>query len=176
MDNFREEIVVRKKGKFFTSLMYVFVWISIVMFGLMAMLFLSGIMGMDFSGTNIIGLLVTGGIAFFLYFYKDNLRTEYEYAFTNGEIDFAKVLGNKRRKQLLVLRLREVEAGGYADTENYAKYDAMRDVKRIEYYLNGNERLYFLYFVREGKRQILLFEPSETLIDLMCQYSKVLEK
>ncbi|MDR3085170.1 MAG: hypothetical protein LBU47_02535 [Christensenellaceae bacterium] len=175
MDHFREEIVARKSGKGLILLFRIVTWFFIVTFALIAMLYLSQVMAMNFDLSTILPLLVFGGLTWFLYVYKDNLRTEYEYAFTNGEIDFAKVLGNKRRKALLALRLREVEAGGYVDSPNFDKYLQMAGVKRLDFYLNGKERLYYLYFTREGRRQLLVFEPSETLVKMMGEYSKAVE-
>ena len=90
-------------------------------------------------------------------------------------MDFAMVLGNARRKQLLSLRIREMEAGGWADGPTFEKYDSMKDVKRLDYFLNSKSRLYYLYFVRDGKRTLLLMEPSQEMVNMMAQYSKVLE-
>ena len=115
-------------------------------------------------------------IAFLLYRYKDNFRTEYEYTFTNGEMDVAKVLGNSRRKQLTTVRMREMEAGGWADTDAFDRYLSMKDVKHLDYFLNGKSRLYYLFFIRDGKKTLLLIEPSQEMVNMMAQYSKVLEK
>ena len=175
MDNYREEIVVRKSGKFLYTLAYIVVWVLIVIFGFFALMDLSVLMGLNFEVASIIRLILYGGLAVFLFYYKDNLRTEYEYTFTNGEIDFAKVLGNRRRKNLMSLRMREVEAGGYVTSAQFERYGAMRDVKKINYFLNSSDELYFLYFIREGRKQLLVFEPSQTMVDMMRQYSKVLD-
>ena len=121
-------------------------------------------------------IIVGGGVAFLLYRYKDNFRTEYEYTFTNGEMDVAKVLGNSRRKQLTTVRMREMEAGGWADTDAFDRYLSMKDVKRLDYFLNGKSRLYYLFFIRDGKKTLLLIEPSQEMVNMMAQYSKVLEK
>lgn len=51
----------------------------------------------------------------------------------------------------------------------------MKDVKRLDYFLNSKSRLYYLYFVRDGKRTLLLMEPSQEMVNMMAQYSKVLE-
>ena len=115
-------------------------------------------------------------MAFLLYRYKDNFRTEYEYTFTNGEMDVAKVLGNSRRKQLTTVRMREMEAGGWADTDAFDRYLSMKDVKRLDFFLNGKSRLYYLFFIRDGKKTLLLIEPSQEMVNMMAQYSKVLEK
>lgn len=175
MDNFKEEVVVRKQGKLINGLGYALCWVMIVAFGLFGMIGLSGVMAMDFQWQNFVSLIIGGGVAFLLFRYKDNFRTEYEYSFTNGEMDFAMVLGNSRRKQLTSVRMREVEAGGWVDGAAYDKYDQMREIKRLDYYLNSKSRLYFLFFIRDGKKTLLLMEPSEEMVRMMAQYSKALE-
>jgi len=52
----------------------------------------------------------------------------------------------------------------------------MKDVKRLDYFLNGKSRLYYLFFIRDGKKTLLLIEPSQEMVNMMAQYSKVLEK
>lgn len=174
MDNYREEVVIRKKGRVIYNIAYIMVWVFIVLFGLMGVMYLSSMLGMDFSIQVILGFVLYGGMALLLFYVKDNLRTEYEYCFTNGMIDFDKVLGNRRRKHLLSLRMSEVEDGGFTDSDAIDKYLDMHDVKKLNYYLNGNERVFFLYFIREGKKQLVFFEPSDAFIALMKQYSKVM--
>ena len=176
MDNFKEEVVVRKQGRAVSAIGFVMCWILIVAFGLYGMIVLSGILSLDYQVANFVSFIVGGGVAFLLYRYKDNFRTEYEYTFTNGEMDVAKVLGNSRRKQLTTVRMREMEAGGWADTDAFDRYLSMKDVKRLDYFLNGKSRLYYLFFIRDGKKTLLLIEPSQEIVNMMAQYSKVLEK
>lgn len=176
MDNFKEEVVVRKQGRAVSAIGFVMCWILIVAFGLYGMIGLSGILSLDFQVANFVSFIVGGGVAFLLYRYKDNFRTEYEYTFTNGEMDVAKVLGNSRRKQLTTVRMREMEAGGWADTDAFDRYLSMKDVKRLDFFLNGKSRLYYLFFIRDGKKTLLLIEPSQEMVNMMAQYSKVLEK
>ena len=176
MDNFKEEVVVRKQGRAVSAIGFVMCWILIVAFVLYGMIGLSGILSLDFQVANFVSFIVGGGVAFLLYRYKDNFRTEYEYTFTNGEMDVAKVLGNSRRKQLTTVRMREMEAGGWADTDAFDRFLSMKDVKRLDYFLNGKSRLYYLFFIRDGKKTLLLIEPSQEMVNMMAQYSKVLEK
>ena len=176
MDNFREEIIVRKQGKVINALGYIVCWFFIILFGLFGMIGLTGIMGMDFTLANFIALLVGGGAAFLLWRFKDNFRIEYEYSFTNGEMDFAMVLGNNRRKNLTSVRMRDVEAGGWVDGPTFARYDEMKDAKHHGFFINSKQRLYYIFFIREGQKHLILMEPSQEMVEMMCKYSKVLEK
>ena len=117
LDNFKEEVIV-KRNRGLNSLMYGISWVFIVIFGLYALLNFSAIMnGSLFTegGFNWISLVITvvfGGLAYLLWRYKDNYRTEYEYTFTNGDLDVSKVLGNSRRKYLTSLPMKNVESAG----------------------------------------------------------------
>ena len=138
MDNFKEEIVVRKQGRILNALGYSLSWMFIVLFGLIGMMGLAGIMNLQFNWQNFVTLIVGGGIAFLLW--------------RNGEMDFAMVLGNSRRKQLLSVRMREVEAGGWVDGPTFSRYESMKEVKHLDYFLNSKQRLYYLFFIRDGKK------------------------
>ena len=176
MDNFKEEVIVRKQGRILNTLGYILCWFFIVIFGILGMIGLSGIMALSLQWQNFALLLVGGGVAFLLYRYKDNFRIEYEYTFTNGDLDFAMVLGNARRKQLTSVRMREVEAGGWVDSDAYDKYDQMKEIKHLDYFINSKSRLYFLFFIRDGKKTVLLMEPSQSMVEMMAQYSKEWQK
>ena len=69
-----------------------------VVFGLWAFLMLQGIMMLINAGEGagpiiyyVVMTLLTGGIAVLLFLRRDRIRTEYEYTFTNGQMDFAQV-------------------------------------------------------------------------------------
>ena len=77
MDNFREEVVVRR-NRLLNDLLYALAWVGIVIFGLIALMLLQGtIMVLNFNLPMIAVMLVTGGLAVLLFLKKDVLRTEY---------------------------------------------------------------------------------------------------
>ena len=93
MDNFKEEIVV-KRNRTLDQILYGFCWISIVVFGLIALTSFYGIIGATgFNWVSLVIAVVFGALAFLLWRNKDKLRTEYEYSFTNGDLDISMVLG-----------------------------------------------------------------------------------
>ena len=88
MDNFKEEIVV-KRNRTLDQILYGFCWISIVVFGLIALTSFYGIIGATgFNWVSLVIAVVFGALAFLLWRNKDKLRTEYEYSFTNGDWTF----------------------------------------------------------------------------------------
>ncbi len=175
MDHFREEIVTRRQGRAVNAIGYILAWLFVLVFGIIAFIGLVDIMNMNFALVNWIFLVVGGGLCYLMFRYKDNFRIEYEYSFTNGELEFAMVKSNTRRKELLSIRMREVEMGGVVDGNAFRSAAQAGDYKEYRYYLNGKNPLYFLLLTREGKRIMIIFEPSQEMIDMMKEYSKVLE-
>lgn len=163
MDNFKEEVVAQKGGKAYRTFLYILTYLFLVVFGVIGFIGLVSLMGMDFSLGPIIQLLLGFGAAYFLWRNKDHFSTEYEYTFTSGEMDFAKVLGGRRRRQLISLSLKDAEAGGSVGSDAYKRYSTMKDIKTIDYTLNEDAAKKFIYFIREGNKHLLIMECSEDM-------------
>ena len=73
---------------------------------------------------------------------------EYEYTFTNGSLDFAKVFRQAKRKELGSMNVKNVSACGHVAGDSFRRYLAMKDVEKEE-------------LVRQPRRQPLLL--------LLCQ-------
>jgi hypothetical protein len=101
---------------------------------------------------------------------KDILRLEYEYTFTNGELDFACVYGNKKRKNLGSMRVRNVEACGMVQSGSFQRYLRMPSVKTTNWFLNRDADLLFFFFQKDGNKRIIVCEPSEAMTDMIKQY------
>ena len=172
MDNFREEIIVRKTGKVLFSIIYILTLIFMVVSGIIAMLFLMPILNAQFDVFGVVGLVVSGLVTFLLWRNKDTMRTEYEYTFTNGEMDFAKVMGNSRRKHLLTLQVKTVEQGGPVESDAYKRLSSGPNVKKTDLTINGNADQYFLYYSRDGVRNLILLEASAEMVRLMRLYNR----
>ena len=133
MDRFLEEVVV-KKGR---ALEEIFFYISFVI------MIIAAILGM-FEVSMFIQTITTGqmywlslifglfqlGIAVLLFLYRDRLRTEYEYTFTNGVLDFAQVFNNNKRKSLGSLKINNVEAFGKVSSQSFQRYISTPGIKQ----------------------------------------------
>ena len=171
MDNFLEQIVVpRKKGM--QSMLYAMCWVAILFFGLIAVIALNGtLMQLNFDFFGIAVLLVTGGITVLLFLRKDHLRVEYEYTFTNGDMDFARVYGNAKRKELGTMKVRNVQACGWVNHAGFQRYITMPNVRKDNWFLNREANLFYFYFEKEGKKRVIVIEPSEEMAKLILQYA-----
>ena len=173
MDHFHEEIIV-KKNRTMQDVVYVISWIMIVVFGILGMVLLTPVINAIASGNfdifSIVLTVVMIGGAVLLYLYKDKLRTEYEYTFTNGDMDFAIVMNNSKRKALGTMRVKNVEAFGPVRSGAFIRYSTMKDVKISNWFLNRGSELYFFYFAKEGNKRMIVIEPSEEMVEMIKTY------
>lgn len=169
MDNFREEVAVRRSTGVY-NLLYALSWVTMVIFALIALTGLSGLMSMLETGFNIVPiamLLICGGIAFLLFRYKDELKSEYEYVFTNGDLDVSKVLNNSRRRYLTSLAMKNVEAAGAVTHPSFQRYVATPGIKKHNWFLNRDAKLYFFYFVKSNVKHLMVVELTDEMVELV---------
>ncbi len=168
MDHFLEEVVIKRK-RALNDILYALSNVVMVVAALIAFMMLSSI----FSGFNlvILGILVvSGGIAVLLFLFRDRLRTEYEYTFTNGDLDFAKVFNNQKRKTLGTMRVKNVDAFGPVDSNEFRKLINMPNLNRRNWFLNRDANLYYFYYQKENVKNIIVLEPSEEMVDMIKKY------
>lgn len=170
MDNYREEIIIRR-NQTLNQILYVLCWVVIVIFGIIGLFFLqSTILSLNFNVVGIVIFVITGGIAVLTFLKKDNLRLEYEYTFTNGEMDFAKVLGNQKRKEMGTMRVRNVEACGKVASPAFQRYVSMPGIRKDNWFLNRDADLLYFYFQKEGNKRLIIIEPSEEMVQMIRGY------
>ncbi len=168
MDRFTEQVVV-KKNRMVNEIMYYLALAIMVLSGLYA-LFLLQYIFMEFSVQALIELVLFAGVTVLLFLFRDRLRTEYEYTFTNGDLDFAMVFNNQKRKSLGSLKVRNVEAFGKVNSESFKRYVSMPGIKTTNWFLNRGAELYYFYFQKESNKRLLILEPNEEMVDYIKQY------
>ena len=171
MDHFLEEVVVKQKNTV-NRILYYFSWVVMILSALFASMNL-GTLGMNFNWMTVIMILLSGGVAVYIWFFHDRLLTEYEYTFTNGALDFAEVYNNKRRKSLGSLNVRNVEAFGKVNSDSFNRYVNMPGIKRMNWFLNREAELYYFYFTKDTEKKMIILEPSEEMVSYIKQYLPV---
>ncbi|MBR0463364.1 MAG: hypothetical protein IJJ23_03155 [Clostridia bacterium] len=176
LDNFHEEVAT-KQNKTFDNIAYAFVWISIVVFGIIGMMGLSSLMALQFNISSIVTTLLFGGAAVLLFLKKDNLRIEYDYTFTNGDLDVGKVFGNSRRKLCTSLKIGNVEAAGMVTDPSFQKMLNDKAIKKHNWFVNREANLSYFYFVKkndknENVKHCIVLELSDTMLDMVKPYLK----
>ncbi|MBR1739175.1 MAG: hypothetical protein IJ737_02690 [Ruminococcus sp.] len=98
------------------------------------------------------------------YYLSQNLDIEYEYIFTNGDLDVDKIIAQRRRKRLISIHVNDVTGAGIAD-ENYNEGDrtlvfaAACDSEKTDYYLETKHKSY-------GQVSII-FTPDDEMLRLI---------
>lgn len=168
MDFFKEEVVTARNS-LLGNVLYVLCWILMVVFGLYGMLMLQVVIYVFNVASLIITLVCIGG-AVGLFFFKDNFKVEFEYAFTNGSLDFAKVMRGAKRKELGSMNVANVAACGHVAHDSFRKFLAMKDVQKRNWFLNRDGNLFYFYYVKENQKHMIIIEPSEEMVDMIRRY------
>ncbi|MGI6188396.1 MAG: hypothetical protein GX041_08125 [Clostridiales bacterium] len=170
MDYFHEEAVSRANMGL-NSIIYFLCYIAMIFFALIAVVNLNTVFYQISSGMfdifPIIVMLISGGLAYGAYVLKNNQRIEYDYTFTNGILDIAKIINNSKRKKLLSLDVKEFEVVAPISDEGFKRMLNHKGIqKRHNYFLNRGGGLYYGVFTHDGVKSMLVFEPSQKMLEL----------
>ncbi len=171
MDNFREESI-SKANTGLNTLIYVLAFLGMIVFGFLSLMFFMSVYNGNFSVPSIVGTLLFGALAFGCFVLRNNQRIEYDYTFTNGILDIAKVINNSKRKRLLSTDIRDFEIIAPTSDEGFQRILNHKGIEqRFNYFLNRGGGLYYGVFVHNGKKSLLVFEPSDTLVEMFKIYN-----
>jgi len=109
-------------------------------------------------------------IPFFAYYVIKSQNVEYEYAYTNGELDVDRIVAESRRKRLLSVDCKDFEIVAKVSSDKYS--DEYRKIpNKVEAVSSmTSPDVYFAVFENAGKRTILYFEPNDKMIEAMWKY------
>lgn len=173
MDQFIEEVAT-KKNTTVQSILLGIAWVMMIVSALWAVLILQTLFyvyaqsgfGVELI-VSIVEVLLFGGLAVLLWFKKDTIKTEYEYTFTNGILDFAQVFNNKKRKNLGTMNLKNITACGLVTSGSFNRYINMQGIKRSNWFINREAELFYIYFEKEGNKRIIIMEPSNEMVAMI---------
>ncbi len=119
--------------------------------------------------------VIFGGLGIFLFIKKDEAYTEYEYVYYMGELEIAKVLNNKKRKEMCKITCAEIEVFGKTTAQNFNRYITMPDAKKAyaTFSKKGGENTYFLVYISPKNKVVLLFDPDEELLSNIKKHLRV---
>ena len=116
--------------------------------------------------------VIVGGVLLCTFF-KDFANVEYEYIFTNGDIDIAKVIGKSRRKEIFSVGADSIAKMAKVDSDK-VKNDMSLGKMKIKKFLGKEEQNPIAFYVGEGDDQyMLLLDLNDKCIDHMKSVLKV---
>lgn len=173
MDDFLEIYATRRNQGLYT-LMYFVCWLFIAAFGIVALFSLVNVMGVNpqtggtaFSLPSLLIALFAGGAAFLLWRASDYCRVEYDYTFTNGVLDVSRVLNNRRRSYLTSLDMKDVIRCGPAAGPAFKKTLNEPNIKRHNWFVNREAKLYYFYFQKKGVRHVIVLELTDEMVRMI---------
>jgi hypothetical protein len=156
LDNFYEQLVAKQK-----SSAYKIVNAAFYIFAGLALLTLSAI------PIFVVCLL----LAVAAFFGKKALYVEFEYAFTNGDIDIDRIVEAKKRKRLLTFDVKNAELIAPEDS-SYVKDFSNKPSKMVTLFPGGTDRNVYVAMVTGGNERFQLrFTPDEEFLNLCYKYN-----
>lgn len=116
--------------------------------------------------------IVVAAIAFGIYYVFVRLNKEFEYIFTNGDLDIDCIYGKSRRKRMLSCDIKEIMFMTHASNRNYDHERELATAKTVMDCSSGiqNDNTYIILTLYKGNRVKLLIEPNETLLKAIQPY------
>ena len=160
MDNFHEHLVAKKSTGADTA-KKAGLYLAAVLIGLVLVLFLSVFFPINFA--------LAGVLLYLAYYLASGLDVEYEYTFTNGDIDIDKIMGKRKRKRLVTASVKLFDAFGRMEDAP----DLPAGTTIVKASDNTGEGEYFADFNHEkfGNMRII-FTPDEEMIDNIAHFLK----
>ncbi|MCJ7689168.1 MAG: DUF6106 family protein [Clostridiaceae bacterium] len=152
MDHFYEQLVRADKTGFYKT-------VKVATYVL-------GIIGLLIFNVNFILSIILIVAAAACFIYKKELFVEYEYQFTNGEIDIEKILEMKKRKKVTTFNIKEVTLLALEDSD--AVKDFSNKPKSIEkcFSTNAKAKVYVAMVTEGTNRMQLMFMPDAKFLEL----------
>lgn len=162
MDSYVEQIVpVRKtRGE---------QWLQIGLWVAAVLLILTCVAGFALHLLGMLSILLVAlavGVGYGAYFLSSQMNVEYEYIFTNGDLDVDKILSKRSRKRVGSVKCRDIVRMGKYDPE------AHRNETYNEKIVASNVDGEAWYAVAEGDAvsTLLIFKPDDRLLAAMKPY------
>lgn len=156
MDNFYEQLITTYK-----TTAYKIVNASFYVFGFLALITLS----------SIPIFLVCAAIAAAAFFGKKQLYVEYEYVFTNGEIDVDKIVEMKKRIRVASFNIKNIELLAPENSQSVKDF-ANKPAKTLDLYPKTTDKTMYVAMVTGGNERIQArFVPDEEFINLCYKYN-----
>lgn len=91
---------------------------------------------------------------------------EFEYILTNGELDVDKITHKKKRKRLITIHCKSFTHFGKTSSDSYKNLKTENYAQIIDASANSeNFEDYYAVFFKNGQRIMLIFNPTQKMID-----------
>lgn len=118
-------------------------------------------------------LLGMAAVVYGCYVWLRNFNLEYEYIFTNGELDIDVIKAQQIRKRITSLQCKNIVSMASADNAGYqSEFNQPSISKKFNaVYDAAAGGIYHVLFVRDGEKMLLTFQPPEKLLSAMKTFN-----
>lgn len=161
-DTFVEELVVRKKT-LLNLLLQVLIVVAAIVLCVAFWLFI------PFINTVLIAITL-----FAAYLGLKFQGVEYEYSFTNGDLDIDKIMAKRKRKTLLSINHKDIRVmcPYTAEFESETTAYKVSEVIDTSSSKNAAGRWFFIYEKQDGGYGFVVFQPSKRFREAMRKYMR----
>lgn len=117
-----------------------------------------------FSGTIILGFVGMVGIVAAVFLFP-RLNVEYEYIFCDGQLDFDKIMGGNKRKNILKVDMEDMEICGPIKAGELAPFKNLKTKDFSSRSADGS--IYAAIVSIKGENYRILFDPSKKMLEAM---------
>ncbi|MCR5599228.1 MAG: hypothetical protein K6G33_00575 [Ruminococcus sp.] len=164
MDNFAEQLVKKNETSSDKTRRVLMIVVGILFSAALAVLALLQLRNPLVALLGLVLAVISGYGTFNI---VQNTYVEYEYAFTNGELDVDKIIAKKKRREMISTNVRQFTAfGKYSDdleeTEDMTVIFATDNIASHEYYADFNDETV-------GSAR-LVFSPDERMLENITKF------
>lgn len=129
-----------------------------------------GVIGLMNVFANIIVAILFILLAVGMYFLKSKFFVEFEYTFTNGDVDIDKIIEMKKRKRVLSFNMKDVQILAPEDSY-YIKDFSNKPEKVLICYPETCDKKIYTAIISGSDNLQLKFAPEESLVNLLHMYN-----
>lgn len=117
-----------------------------------------------------LGLLLAAGVVYGAYLLFQRLNQEFEYIYTNGELDIDVIYGKRSRRRVLSVKPRQIELVCRAKP-HLDQYQKQFSAKQVTDCSDGDlQHAYLMITGSTNAKKLILFSPSERLLTAWKPY------
>lgn len=158
MDNYYEQLVRSKETP-----KYIVARLGMIIFAVAA--------GFNLMVTKWLFALIFGIIALISFFIKKMSFVEYEYIFTNGDIDVDIIYDQNKRKRVFNFAVKDIELLALANSDEVKNFSGNPGKVLKCYPSTSKEKVYAAMINKAGKRFRLIFVPNEKFVGMCFKYN-----
>jgi hypothetical protein len=116
-----------------------------------------------------LGPLVAVGAIYGAYFLVSSMSVEYEYSVTNGDLDIDQITAQRRRKRLVSVSCKEVEAFGHYKPEEHQNKTYQTKIMACDTPANP-ELWYCVVRLKQSGTTLVVFNASPKMLEGMKRF------